>query len=440
MIRHASRGALIGLSALWCVLPSAACADDAPPIVLRAARLIDGTGTAVSTPGVIVIRGERIEAVGPSAAIPADAQVIDLGDRTLLPGLIDCHTHITQEFRGSYAENVLHAVKDTAADKSFDAAQFARITLAAGFTTIRNLGANERVDIALRDAIAAGKVPGPRVIASARPIGITGGHCDRNGLRPDLFPDDEAIRPNVGDGPDAIRRAVRQSIKDGADVIKVCATGGVLSRIDSLGAQQMTDAELTAAVEEAHRLERRIAAHAHGTDGIKAALRAGIDSIEHGSMLDDEAIILFKKTGAYLVPTLIAGESTFEQAEKGQLAPDVAAKARAVLPLMRASLAKAVKAGVKIAFGTDAGVFKHGENAREFVYLVRGGMSPLQAIQAATLNAATLLGRDKDLGTLAAGKFADVIAVSGDPSSDVTTLQHVDFVMKGGAVFKQPAQ
>jgi imidazolonepropionase-like amidohydrolase len=431
--------------ALWsygalAFLPSALLAAEAgtATVVLRAARLIDGRGGAPTSPGLLVIEGERIISVGAEAIIPAEARVINLGDRTLLPGLIDCHTHITTEFRGSHADNVLHAVKDSAADKAFDGAKFARITLEAGFTTVRNLGASERVDIALRDAIVEGKIPGPRIVASARSIGITGGHCDRNGLRPDLFSDSEAMRPNVADGPDGIRAAVRQSIKDGADVIKICATGGVLSRVDSLGAQQMTDAELAAAVDEAHRLERRIAAHAHGTEGIKAALRAGIDSIEHGSMLDDEAVRLLEKTGAYLVPTLIAGESVYEQAEQGRLASDVAAKARTVAPLMRASFAKAVKAAVKIAFGTDAGVFRHGDNAREFVYMVRGGMTPMQAIRSATLEAATLLQKERDLGTLEAGKLADVIAVPGDPSSDVAALQRVEFVMKNGTVYKRP--
>ena len=408
-------------------------------VVLRAARLIDGTGAAPVQDAVVVVTDDRITAVGRrgSVAEPAGARVVDLGDATLLPGFIDAHVHIIGRTLGDPAGNDA-AVRDLPATGAILGVENARRTLMAGFTTVRNAGSDAFADVALRDAVSQGFVVGPRILASGHALGITGGHCDENGYRPGLVEAD--WKSGVANGEGEVIAAVRYQAKYGADVIKTCATGGVLSEGDAVGVQQYTEAELKALVEEATLLERRVMAHAHGAEGIKVAVRAGVASIEHGSFLDEEGARLMAQRGAYLVPTLSAGEAVLKAADSGVLTGQRAEKARAAGNAMRTALRRAVAAGVPVALGTDAGVGPHGANAHEFTLMVEwGGMTPMQAIQAGTRNAARLLGIDGRLGTLAPGKVADVVAVRGDPSRDVRLLETgVVFVMKDGVVHREP--
>jgi len=352
----------------------------------------------------------------------------------VLPGLIDCHTHIT----GEYSKDVhLRRVQESDADSAIEATVFARRTLLAGFTTIRNVGSIGDSAFALRDAIKEGTVPGPRILVAGRAITPTGGHADRtNGYRDDLF-DLPGAMEGVADGVGAVRQAVRAQVKRGADVIKCTATGGVLSNVGAGVEQQFFADELEAIVETAHLLNRKVAAHAHGATGIKAALRAGVDSIEHGTYLDDECIALFIETGAYLVPTIHAGKFVEAKAEEeGYFPAPVRAKAAAVGPVIQGAFGRAHRAGVRIAFGTDVGVGEHGTNAEEFIYMIEAGMSPADAITSATVNAADLLGLSDEIGTIEPGKSADMIAVSGNPMRDVEVLLDVRFVMKAGRVYK----
>ncbi len=407
----------------------------AQTIAVRAGRLIDGTGADPATNVVILIENERIVAVGTDLRIPRGAEVIDLSGMTVLPGFIDAHTHLTGIVLGEPGwQSAL--VRETAADLALRGAKHARETLFAGFTTVRNVGARSFADVALRDAINAGRVPGPRMQVSAHALGITGGHCDgTNGYVPDLFGGRVGIEQGIADGPDAIRAAVRYQVKYGADLIKICATGGVLSEGDSVGVQQYTDDELRAVIEAAQMVERRVAAHAHGNRGIKAAVRAGVNSIEHGSILDEEAIRLMVEYGTFLVPTLMAADAVERLVHEGRLTGERADKALAIAPMMRRSFRSAVRGGVKIALGTDAGVMPHGANGHEFTLMVRlGGMTPMQAILAGTRNAADLLGWGGHVGTIQPGRYADLVAVDGDPLADITELEDVDFVMKGGVV------
>jgi imidazolonepropionase-like amidohydrolase len=394
-------------------------------VVVRAARMLDVARGELISPAVVVVSGGRITSVG-AANLPAGAGTIDLGDVTLLPGLIDAHTHLTYDIAGDW---VTRSVRELPADAALRGARNALKTLRAGFTTVRDVGSTGFADISLMKAIDDGMVPGPRMIPSAHAIGITGGHCDDTGWAPGIHELD--YRDGVADGVDDVVKAVRYQVKHGAKVIKVCATAGVLSFDATLGAQQLSDAELAAVVQEAGRHGLKVAAHAHGTEGIKAAVRAGVASIEHGSMIDDEAADLMKRRGTYLVPTAyLLGTFNFDS-----LPPPIAAKARQVIPLARESHRRAIRAGVKIAFGTDAGVYPHGENAREFAVYVGYGMRPADAIRSATMNAADLLGVT-DRGTIAAGKLADLIAVKGNPLEDVRVLEQVQWVMKGGVVVK----
>jgi imidazolonepropionase-like amidohydrolase len=404
---------------------------------IRAGTLIDGTGAAPVRNAVIVIRGERITALGAGVPVPPGAVVLDLSGYTLLPGFIDAHVHLVGRTLGD--GDWYHAgLVETPTQLALLGAAHAQQTLEAGFTTVRVVGTPHFGDIALRNAINAGWVPGPRIVAAGINFGIRGGHCDEtDGLRPGLFGPEAGIEAGVANGVDEVRNAVRYMVKYGADVIKICATGGVLSLTDSVGVQQYSEEEMRAVVETATMLERRVAAHAHGTAGIKAAVRAGVTSIEHGSILDPEAVQLMKEHGTWLVPTFLAGYTVESLATAQKLPPPVAAKALAIAARARVSFKLAVTAGLKIALGTDAGVMPHGTNAREFALMVQYGMTPMQAIQAGTLNGATLLGREAELGSLAPGKLADLVAVKGDPLQDIKTLQHVDFVMKGGVVFKQ---
>ncbi len=412
------------------LLSGIASAQDAVTYI-KAGRLIDTIAGQLKNDQVIVVRGDTIERVADADEIgfPNGATVIDLSNATVLPGLIDMHDHLTSDHRYhgyrrlelSIPRQTLHGVLN------------ARKTIDAGFTTVRNVGAGGFADVALRDAINDGEIVGPRLRVSGPALGITGGHCDNNLLPPQYEAKGEAI----ADGPWAVRARVRENIKYGADLIKFCATGGVLSKGDSVGGQQYTFEEMKALVEEAHQHERKVAAHAHGAEGIKTAIRAGVDSVEHASLIDDEGIKLAKKHGTYLVMDIY--NDTFilaHGAEVGML-PESLEKERMIGQLQRDNFKKAFEAGAKMAFGSDGAVYPHGDNGKQFAYMVEYGMTPMQAIQAATVHAAELIGWPDDVGAIAPGRYADIIAVDGNPLDDVTVLENVHFVMKGGKIYKQ---
>jgi imidazolonepropionase-like amidohydrolase len=399
-------------------------------VAVRAGKLVDVVNGKVLIDQTIVIDGERITAVGPtgSVAVPAHAQVIDLSHATVLPGLIDAHTHLTGDPHQSGYQSL--GVSDIRA--ALYGARSARITLEAGFTSVRNVGASGFGDVALRDAINEGELPGPRMRVSGYPIGIIGGHCDNNLLPVDFH----YTERGVASGPWEARAKVREMVKYGADVIKICASGGVLSKGDEPGAEQLSLDEMTAIVEEAHKLGRRVAAHAHGALSIRDAIVAGVDSVEHASLIDDEGIRLAREKGTWLVMDIYDDDYILQEGAKVGMLPESLAKEKALGQLQRDNFRKAWKGGDKMAFGTDAGVYPHGDNARQFAYMVQYGMTPMQAIQAATINAADLIGWKDRVGSLTPGKFADIIAVQGDPTRDPTELTRVRFVMKGGAVVK----
>jgi imidazolonepropionase-like amidohydrolase len=396
--------------------------------VVRAGKFLDiRTGKMLTNRAIVVEDGKIISVGSDTDALPEGAKVIDLSDKTVLPGLIDAHTHITFDPKFGYDRLAISVPRE-----ALIGAKNARITLLAGFTTIRNVGATEFADIALRDAINGGDVPGPRIDASGPALSITGGHCDNN-LLPYGW---HATEVGVADGVENVQHKVREIIKYGADVVKICATGGVLSLGDNPQHSQYTQAELNAIVADAHRLGRKVAAHAHGAEGIRWSAEAGVDSIEHGSYIDDAAIAAMKQHGTYLVPTLYLGDWFLENAPKMNVPPSMLAKGKEVMPAARKNIAHAFASGVKVGFGTDAAVYPHGLNAREFAVMVKLGLTPLQAIQAATLNDADLLGWSDKVGVLEPGRYADIIAVEGDPLADITTLERVKFVMKGGVVYK----
>jgi imidazolonepropionase-like amidohydrolase len=409
-----------------------------PPevIVLKASRLFDGRGDAAVPNGVVIVEGNRIRAAGSGIPIPAGARVIDLGDATLLPGLIDAHTHMTGESSDNWYQATLDNLRRTVAEEAIRSTGYARKTLMAGFTTVRDVGSGDYVDVGLRNAIRDGVVPGPRMMVAVHALGARGGHCDEGGFPYGRFGDEPGLEQGIVSGADAFRDSVRFQVKYGADVIKICATGGVLSLSDEVDTPQLTQDEMNAIVDEAHRLRKKVAAHAHGNEGAKAAIRAGVDSIEHGSFMDDEALRMMKDRGTYLVPTLLAGEYTAGRSEIRHYPPEIAAKAKAAVAARSDMFRRALKTGVKIAFGTDSAVSPHGLNAEEFGLLVSLGMKPAAALRAATSSAADLLGISKTLGTLEAGKTADVIAVPGDPLADIKVMEKVKFVMKEGQVFK----
>lgn len=407
-------------------------------VALRAARLIDGTGAPPILNAILIVANNKISVVGDATTvrIPSGVKVIDLGDVTLLPGFIDAHTHLIGRVLGD-PDGDMAAVKDYDAFGAILGVNHARNTLMAGFTSVRNVGASGPFnDIALRKAIEEGWIPGPRMVTAGHSLGITGGHCDNNGFRPGLL--DRSIADGIANGQDEIRAAVRYQIKYGADVIKTCATGGVLSEGDAVGTTQYSFEEMKAMVDEASQHHRKVAAHAHGTEGIKIATRAGVVSIEHGSFLDEEGARMMAERGTFLVPTMMAGEAVERAAKSGVLKGLRAEKALAAAAAMRNAIKIAVANKVQIALGTDAGVIPHGTNAREFVLMVEwGGMSNMDALKAGTINAATLLGWEKNAGSLAPGKWADIVAVSGDPLKDIHATEKVVFVMKNGMIYKQ---
>ena len=396
-----------------------------PTMAIRAARMIAAVNEQVTAPAVVVIRGDRIVSVG--GPVPADARVVDLGGATLLPGLVDLHTHLTST--GVHWEDEL--LKTTPGQAALHGAHNAQITLMAGFTTCRDMGPTwPYTDIDLRKAIDEGVVPGPRLMAAGNYVSPTGGAGDARQFS--IFVDVPIVR-NLADGPDEIRKAVRTNLKQGADFIKILGTGAVLSKGAPPGSQQYTEAEMHVAVEEAARWGRHVAAHLHGTDGIKAGIRAGVRTVDHGSMMDDEAVELLRAHHAYFVPTLytsesIAGNATVPDSEK--------VRSKAIKDIKDKSFQMVLKAGLPIGFATDAAVVPHGENAREFGYRVRLGQSPIAAILSATRTAAEIMGWTDRIGTIEAGKFADIVAVAGDPLRDITELERVTFVMKGGVVYK----
>ncbi len=413
---------------------TSAARPPAPPpavVAIRAARMFDGRSDREITNAVVIVEGSRIREAGSALAIPAGATVLDLGDATLLPGFIDAHTHLTGQASDNWVSDFYQGLRRTVPEQTLLASTYARLTLQSGFTTVRNVGSEKDVDVGLRNAINRGWVEGPRMLVSRYPLGATGGHCDQTGFPPETFGAETGVSQGIIHGAEEARQAVRLNVKYGADLIKVCASGGVLSLGDDVGASQLTDAELSAIAEEAHRLGRKTAAHAHGDAAARAATRAGFDSIEHGSFVGDETLLLMKARGTFLVPTLLAGEWTGGKLER--FPPEIAAKAKAALAGRSDMFRRALKTGVKIAFGTDAGVSPHGLSAKEFGLMVDLGMSPAAALRT-TSTAADLLGLSALVGTLEKGKQADIVAVPGDPLKDIRVTERVLFVMKGGKV------
>ena len=409
---------------------------------LKAARLFDGKSNSAVSPGLVIVTGGKITAVGPSAAIPAGAQIIDLGDATLLPGFIDAHTHLTFAYSEDYKQERLNTLQKTVAEEALDSSLNARVTLMAGFTTVRDVGSRDFLDVGLRNGIRNGDVPGPRMLVTVHALGSTGGHCDPTaGFREGIFGHEAGPLEGVINGSDQARYAVRLDHKYGADIIKVCASGGVLSPTDDVDTPQLTQEELNAIVEEAHALRRKTAAHCHGAEAAKRAIRAGIDSIEHGTFLDDEALDMMKQHGTYLVPTLMAIQGIQEQFDKGvYIPPAIAAKARAAMAAIHSTFERALAKGVKIGLGTDAGVYPHGRNAEEFHQMVDLGMKPVDALKAGTSVDADLLGLADKIGTLESGKLADVVAVPGDPTQNIRHTEQVFFVMKEGVIYRNDAR
>lgn len=392
--------------------------------IVKASRYLDVVAGKYVSPAVLVVEDGKIAAINPASA--PDGTLVDLGDMTLLPGLMDAHVHLTYDIEPGFE---LAPVRETAADEALRGAANAKKTLLAGFTTVRNVGAGGFSDVSLVNAIDKGRIAGPRVIPAGHALGVTGGHCDITGFGPGVR--ENGPEAGIADGADAFVRAARYQIKHGAKVIKICATAGVLSFEDSVGAQQMSFEEMKAVADEAHRHGVKVAAHAHGTEGIIAASKAGIDSIEHGSIITDEAAGVLKKNGTYLVSTLYLAQTIDWDA----LPAPLAAKGRAVMPLADESFKRALKSGVKMALGTDAAVYPHGLNAGELVRHVELGQSPIDAIRSATVNNADLFGLN-DRGRIAPGLLADLIAVEGDPLADIKQLIDVDFVMKDGEIYK----
>ena len=409
-------------------------------VVLKAARMFDGKSKSLIPNGVVVVQGDKIIDVGSNVAIPSDAKVIDLGDVTLSPGFMDAHTHLTLDFTGNFNEKRLKEFQTNVSEMALMAITYARATLEAGFTTVRDLGSRfagspEFVDVALRNAINHGITPGPHMLVATKGIGATGGHFDSTGgYRDKLFGREPDPSEGIADGPDEIRKAVRFEVKNGANVIKAAVSGGVLSLADEVDTPQFTPAEMAALVDESHRLRKKVAVHCHGDQAAREAIEAGVDSIEHGSFMKPETLQLMKTKGTYLVPTLMATEYIMSKIDS--YPPALQAKARAAGAARSEMFRNAVKMGVKIALGTDAGVFPHGDNAKEFALMVGLGMQPIDALRSGTSNDADLLGIGQAVGTLEKGKRADIVAMPGDPTADITATERVSFVMKDGKIIR----
>lgn len=415
--------------ALTAMIAGTAAAQEA---LIHAGYLLAKPGEGYLQKQTVIVKDGRIVSVEAGYKPgPKGVPVIDLRNAYVLPGLIDSHVHITSE---SGPDQRIKEFEETTVDQAFDGAGYAYKTLLAGFTTVQDVGGSNDAVFGLRDAIDKGFVPGPRMRAAGQAISVTGGHGDVNGYAPDVMA--LFTGTNICNGADDCRRAVRQQVKEGADVIKITATGGVLSNTKAGLEQQFTDEELVAIVEAAHSMGRQVTAHAHGKAGIESALRAGIDSIEHGTYTDDETIALFKEHNATLVPTILAGATVTGWVNEPWLPAPSRAKAAIVGPLMQDMLRRAHEGGVTVAFGTDTGVSKHGDNAQEFALMVGAGFTPEEAIRSATVTASEHVEMDADIGTIEAGKYADIIALNGNPLKDVTELEDVDFVMKGGVVYK----
>jgi imidazolonepropionase-like amidohydrolase len=424
---------LLSAALSWAQTPAAA-----PPKVLKAARLFDGKNETLISPAMILIEGNRITAAGSNVAVPAGAVVVDLGEATLMPGFIDAHTHLSMEYPVDFNQTELNSLRLSVAERTLRRVPDVRATLMAGFTTVRDLGSTEFMDVGLRNAINAGAIQGPTMLVSVNAIGSTGGHCDNlAGFKFGLFGRESGIPDGAADSPAEFRKAVRYAVKYGADVIKTCATGGVLSPTDEVDTPQLTQEELNALVDEAHALHKKAAAHAHGAEGAKRAVRAGIDSIEHGSFLDAEALDLMKQNNTVLVPTLMAVKGLRERIRAGiYLPPQIQAKALAAMAAIENSVRMAVAKNVRIGLGTDTSVYPYVRAPEEFGELVRYGVPPIDALRAGTSVDAELLGISDRVGTIAAGKVADIVAVPGNPLSDIHVTEHVFFVMKGGAIVR----
>src|SRR5438874_2226797 len=409
-------------------------------IVLKAARMFDGKSKALVQNGVVIVKGDKIVDVGSNLPAPAGAKVIDLGDVTLSPGFMDAHTHLTSDFSGDFNKRRLEQLDLNVSEQAIRAVGYARTTVEAGFTTVRDVGSRfvssrEFVDVALRNAINKGLIVGPRMLVATKGIGATGGHFDpTGGFRDFLFGREPDYTDGIGDGPDQIRKAVRFEVKNGADVIKAAVSGGVLSLADEVDTPQLTPAEMAALVDESHRLRKKVAVHCHGDQAAREAIEAGVDSIEHGSFLKPETLTLMKNKGIYLTPTLMATEWIMSRLDS--YPPALQTKAKAAGAARSEMFRNAVKMGVKISFGTDAAVFPHGQNAKEFALMTGLGMTPIDQLKAATSTTAELFGIAQKVGTLEKGKLADVIAMPGDPTADITATERVSFVMKEGKIIR----
>ncbi len=409
-------------------------------IALKAQRMFDGKSKSLVPNGVVIIQGDKIVEVGSDVSVPSDAKVIDLGDATLSPGFMDAHTHLTLDYSGDYDARRLKELDLNVSEQAIIATAHARATVEAGFITVRDLGSRfvgsrEFVDVALRNSINNGMIVGPRMLVATKGIGATGGHFDpTSGFRDFLFGREPDYTDGIVDSPDDVRKAVRFEVKNGADVIKAAVSGGVLSLVDEVDTQQLTAAEMAALVDESHRLRKKVAVHCHGDQAGREAVEAGVDSIEHGSFIKTETLSRMKNKGVFLTPTLMATEWIMSKLENYPQA--LQAKAKAAAAARSDMFRNAVKLGVKISFGTDAAVFPHGQNAREFKVMVDLGMPPIEALRSATANDAELFGIAQKTGTLEKGKFADIIAMPGDATSDITATERVFFVMKEGKIIR----